>query len=147
MITYTYEEYPEVVAAAKQALDDACNRGEASCQVETLDTISANLGKVETMLRGIRETFTSRPGTALDALTVEYVDAQLSMVQDTVCASLHLSDLTRGEVGTADDLPEFMQWVEGLACIKNLYDDHQKEVLHNDHQNQHSQVDGHPLAH
>lgn len=32
MITHMYEEYPEVVATAKQALDDACNRGEASCQ-------------------------------------------------------------------------------------------------------------------
>ena len=147
MITHTYEEYPEIVKAAGQVLDSACARGEVTRMGEALDTISANLGKVETMLRGIRETFTSRPGTALDALTVEYVDAQLSMVQDTVCASFHLSDLTRGEVGTADDLPEFMQWVEGLACIKNLYDDHQKEVLHNDHQNQHSQVDGHPLAH
>lgn len=127
MITYTYEEYPEVVAAAKQALDDACNRGEASCQVETLDTISANLGKVETMLRGIRETFTSRPGATLDANTLEYLDVQLSMIQDSVRASLHLSDLTRGEIASEKDLPELMRWIEGLACIKMLHDDHKKE--------------------
>ena len=127
MITYTYEEYPEVVAAAKQALDDACNRGKASCQVETLETISVNLSYVEMMLCGIRETFTARTGATLDANTVEYLDAQLRMIQDSVRASLHLSDLTRGEIASENDLPELMRWIEGLACIKMLHDAHKKE--------------------
>lgn len=127
MITHIYEEYPEVIAAAKQALDDACNRGEASCQVETLETISVNLSYVEMMLRGIRETFTARTGATLDANTVEYLDAQLSMIQDSVRASLHLSDLTRGEIASGNDLPELMRWIEGLACIKMLHDDRKKE--------------------
>lgn len=127
MIPDLYEEYPEVVAAAKQALDDACNRGEARCKEETLETISVNLSYVDAMLRGIRETFTARTGATLDANTVEYLDAQLSMLQNSVRASLHLSDLTRGEITSASELVELMQWVEGLACIKMLHDDHKKE--------------------
>ena len=127
MITHVYDEYPEIVEAAKQALDSACKRGEASCQEATLETISVHLSYVETMLRGIRETFTARPGATLDANVVEYLDAQLSMMQESVRASLHLSDLTRGEITSANDLPEFMQWVEGLTCIKLMHDDHKKE--------------------
>ena len=127
MVPDLYEEYPEVVAAAKQALDDACSRGEARCKEETLETISVNLSYVDAMLRGIRETFTARTGATLDANTVEYLDAQLSMLQNSVRASLHLSDLTRGEITSASELVEFMQWVEGLACIKMLHDDHKKE--------------------
>lgn len=127
MIVHTYDEFPEVVAAAKQALDDACNRGEASCQEAALETISCNLDKVETMLHGIRSNFTAQPGATMGAQAVEYLDAQLSMIQDAVRASLHLSDLTRGEITSDDDLPEFMQWVEGLACIKTMHDNHIKE--------------------
>ena len=73
------------------------------------------------------ETFTARTGATLDANTVEYLDAQLSMIQDSVRASLHLSDLTRGEIASGNDLPELMRWIEGLACIKMLHDDHKKE--------------------
>ena len=127
MITHTYDEFPEVVAAAKQALDSACNRSEASRKNATLETVSCNLDKVDTMLRGIRSNFTARPGATMDAQAVEYLDAQLSMIQDAVRASLHLSDLTRGEITSDDDLPEFMQWVEGLACIKMMHDNHIKE--------------------
>ena len=156
MITHMYEEYPEVVAAAKQALDDACNRGEASCQVETLEMISVNLSYVEMMLRGIRETFTARTGATLDANTVEYLDAQLSMIQDSVRASLHLSDLTRGQLHRAavpgrspaettcrSSCDGLRGWPASRCCTMTT----KRSVNRNDHAHQHRQMDGDPLAH